>query len=221
MELTPAGKYVRDFTGGQYVSSRLISVTGLAFHPEGRLLAGSCAHTDAILAFSDSGKTVRRYVDTTCYDQMCVGPDGRLYVAGGWEEEKGIQVYGCDGKETVCVPSGRENNDGVAVDNGGNLYIADGHARCVRVYDSDFRPVRKISGSLGYPYRLAADGNNRLYVLEGQFLPDGQPCPQRIRTFDTVTRREIFSILPPENARLTSIAAGSDGRLWAAGYTLL
>lgn len=77
-EFTPEGEFVRSFTGGREIGTRLINHGCLAFHPDGRLLVTSGGWTDAILAFEDGGRTVRRFAHLCC-PQLCIGPSGQIF----------------------------------------------------------------------------------------------------------------------------------------------
>jgi DNA-binding beta-propeller fold protein YncE len=77
------------------------------------------------------------------------------------------------GRDVPPSPSGQNNGlQGVAVDNQGQVYVADAQGRRVLVYTSDGTLARRIEPDarhpkiLRRPYGLLFDGRDRLYVTD-------------------------------------------------------
>jgi DNA-binding beta-propeller fold protein YncE len=115
---------------------------------------------------------------------MAVGPDGNIYVADTWNYQ--IKVFSPDGDllnswgqpGEFGADAPEEPVDGfwgprdVAVDNNGNVYVADTGNKRIRVYDSQGTHLRDIGsagsqpGQLDEPVGLALHPDGRLFIAD-------------------------------------------------------
>jgi DNA-binding CsgD family transcriptional regulator/sugar lactone lactonase YvrE len=213
VELTPEGRTIRAFTGSAYLSTRLHNSYAMAFTVDGRLLATSGGFTDAVLEFTAGGGRVRRFANLVPYGGLTTDRRGHVYVAGGWSEESPIHVFGPQGDLLRTVGAARSNvYQGVAVDDGGRLYVANFHEHVLEVYDA--RGHRRSSigeGDLSRPWRLALGPHGRLYVTDG----DGQA----IKVF-TSGGTFLFSLPAPPGTELNGLTFGPNGNLFVAGQAV-
>jgi hypothetical protein len=221
LEMTPLGDPVREFTGGEYMSTRLVSLPGLAFTKDGRLIAGSGAGTNALLEFTEGGSAVRRFVDLIPYGQLGTDSRGNVYAAGGlWSGCTGIHVYSGSAESVATYGAGDlYTYSGAAVDNEGTVYALNAGDKCIEVYDSGSRRRNRTAEVGRAPARLAIDGHDRLFVLDGPFEAGSEGHACRILVFDAAAFRPLADILTPHGVHVTSITVSPDDHLWATGFT--
>lgn len=210
VELTPEGEYVRSFTGGEHLSARLIGSQNLAFTPEGRLLATSSIHTDAVLEFTEGGASVRRYIEAVPYGGLAVDGLGRVYIAGGRGPSNAVQVFSPEGAFLHAVGDAeRFDYQGVAIDEEGNLFVARPSAHRVEVYGPEETLRKNIVGPMNRPYRLVLLPGCRLCVLDED--------RHYLKLFDTASGAFLSVIEAPPRTQFGCTAPGPNGILYAAG----
>ena len=210
VELTSDGEYVRTFTGGAYLSTRL---TGgdIAFMSDGRLLATSGGFTDAVLEFSDGGRVVRRFAHLVPV-ALTVDRRGNAYMAGGTSRGHRVHVFNPQGNLLRRVGATVEDGiyRGMAVDDEGNLFVANQHDHAVEIYAASGRRLGSIKGSsLHRPYRLALSPSGNLYVLPAD--------SQNVKVFSPSHGVVLFSFSAPPNVHFNDLTFGPNGNLFVAG----
>ncbi len=242
VEFTPDGSYVRAFTGGAYLSTRLMSSTSMTFTRDGRLLTYSGIYSDAVLEFSEGGRSVRRFIHLVPYGGMAVDSSGNIYIAGGYSRAPDlVHVFNPQGelilKLDVAFGSGLPR--GLAVDSRDNLLVAKFGDHVIEVYDTvqalkyaqkkdhhtdDGDPVSKTfdarrylvrcieGGGLQHPYRLAVSPKGPLYILE-------RPC-RAVKVFDLRRNKFLKPFFPPQEAQLNNLTFGPNGNLFVAAVLL-
>jgi sugar lactone lactonase YvrE len=212
IELTPDGRYLRAFTGGEYLSTSLRS-RSIAFSPDGKLLAGSAAFTDAGLAFTEGGRVVRRFA-TLVVAALTADQRGNVYVAGGSSREQGVYVFNGHGdllRTIGAVNAGNYIYDGVAVDERGNLFVGNNRDHVIEVYDASRRRLGIIKGGgLHHPRRLALSPNGNLYVIDED--------RSLIKVFNPSRRAFLFSFPSPQSAQLSDLTFGPNGHLFVTAF---
>lgn len=221
LELTPDGRCVRAFTGGAHFSAVMCASTSVNFTPDGRMLVAAGDRANAVLEFSKGGKVVRRFAHIVPYGGMTVDKHGNVYVAGGCSRESPIHVFSPQGELLQTVGAAEPwVYQGVAVDDGDNLYVANIHDCIVEVYDAEGYRFDSIGrGDLMRPYRLALSPQGRLYVLDGNPFGFGkypQFATQAVKVFNPHGAL-LFSFPAPPGARLTNLTFGPNGNLFVAG----
>lgn len=222
-EFTPDGRFVRTFTGGKEIGTRLYNVGGVSFYPDGRLLVPSGGWTDSVLAFSSGGAGVRRFLNL-CSPQITVGPDGRLYAIRYSSAGSQIHVYEPTGRfvGAIAASSAASGPTSVVVNSRGHLWVMYAEAAVtpfkgeevkqaactLREYAPDGALLQRIEVPGLYNGCLAIDAEDRVYA----------PCSRsrEVKVFapDGTEVRQIHlrgKIVP------YSVAVAEDGRVWAIG----
>ena len=210
-EFTPDGEYVRTFCGSSELSTRIIGNLALAFDYDGRLLETSGTWTDAVLAFSEGGDKVERFVDGN-YFHITLGKSGDLY---------GVQCWGGSGllrrfnKQGESFASFGQQTTGkryysITVNSKDQIFIgADNDSRRVlQEFDSEGHFVQEfiIHGYNGS--QIAMDEEDHLYL----------PCSLSNELKIVSSQGEIISCLSlPKNIVANSVAVNSEGRIWVCG----
>lgn len=174
---------------------------GIALGPDGLLyVADTKNHRVAV--FDQNGTLIRTFGTFGLAPQpdvlnepwdVSVSPDGSVYVADTWNhrivkysaEGEYLTNWGFEGPNQVTEPLAFWGPRGIAVDDQGNIYLADTGNKRVQVFDQDGFFVRQIGsggpleGQLDEPVGLALDGARNLYVADTWnqrievFTPDG------------------------------------------------
>ncbi len=212
LELTPDGRCLRAFTGGEYLSTSLRS-RSITFSPDGKLLAGSAAFIDAVLAFTEGGRVVRRFA-TLVVAALTADQRGNVYVAGGSSREQGVYVFNVQGAQlraVGAVSAGDYIYDGVTVGERGNLFVGNVRAHAIEVYNARGHRLGVIKGSgLHHPQRLALSPNGNLYVMESE--------GQAVKVFHPTRGAFLFSFPAPQGARLSDLIFGPNGNLFVTAF---
>ena len=212
VEFTPEGRFVRAFAGGRDIATRLYCGNSLAFTAGGELLVTSGAWTDAILAFGDNGKSVRRFADCCCV-QITVTALGYVYAAHYSGAGCSVNVFDAHG--APCATLGKTAPGvfygGLAVDSrSGRVFVNrnDNGRYSIEVFDENGDPQESLAVPGQGNGLLARDAEDRLYV----------PCE---RTAD-------IKVLSPEGGRVirridldgaivpSAVALGEDGMMWVS-----
>jgi DNA-binding CsgD family transcriptional regulator len=222
-EFTPDGRFVRTFGGGREIGARLTNTGGMTFHPDGRLLVPSGGWTDAILAFSNGGNSVRRFINL-CSTHIAVGPDRKFYATYYSSAGYRIKIYDEQGGlETALNPSGSSvGYYSIAVDSRGHLWtLHDNWAAGIQPGEHaaepdilELAPDGTLLRSLNAPGlasgQLTLDTQDNLYV----------PCQrsQDVKVYSP-DGKEIRRINLRGKIAPLSVAVGEGGRAWVLGCT--
>lgn len=152
-----------------------INVDDIAVALNGDLLVSSYLNSDDLVRLSVSGE-VKQRIDQAISSQsgdseldMRVAIDGsdRIYALGSFNQS--VFIFTPEGRFVNRFGS-RGNEDGqfnapsaIAVDNKGNIYIAD--MLDILIFDSSGRFLEQFAVSGGVPSGLAFDAQNNLYVV--------------------------------------------------------
>jgi DNA-binding CsgD family transcriptional regulator len=220
LEFTPEGQFVRAFCGGRDLGTRLGNVANLAFGSDGRLLVASMGLTDAILAFSNGGATVRRFAEG-CMRQICVDRSGKVYAiqhAGIGCIVKVFDSYG----QLLYILGGTAAGviySGIAVNSRGHVFVSRFETDTekqgvVEVYDANGDSLRDFLVA-GFRLRppagqslLLSDALDQLYI----------PCPYSndVKVLSPegkiVRRIDLRGKVVPR-----SVTVSDEGRLWVSG----
>jgi DNA-binding CsgD family transcriptional regulator len=218
-EFTPDGRFVKTFSGGREIGTRLAGRAGINFHPDGRLLVPSGGWTDGILAFRRGGASVRRFANLCC-TQVSTGPDELIYAVHYSSAGSQIDVYDAKGNllrnliasPAMCGPSS------VIVNSLRHLWILyREHVTGLRE-PQDKSTLRKysIEGTLLRSMDIAGLEGGMLFVS-----PSDDLYVACSRTYDV----KIFSPEGKEIRRINlrgkmlpfSAAANEDGQVWVVG----
>ena len=125
--------------------------------------------TDCLLAFSDGGRKVERWVNGVC-TQVAVGLDGRVYTAGTGGATTLIRVYAPSGEQVLhfaLLPEG-SNYTGIAVTSQGRIWVNRWHGPEQQLRLVEFAPQGEQQRALALPgmdgCHLHRDAQDRLYV---------------------------------------------------------
>lgn len=155
--------------------------------------------TASIYVFDGDGRFRRRFEPAIPLESfaplgLTFDKVGNLYVSDVAKEPHRILVFDRDGTltRTIGEPGEFDFPNGLAVDDDGNLFVADSNNGRVTVIDPTDRQVGMIprgvaNGELGLPRGAALDEEGRLYVTDstGQAL--------RVYTVDEGTRRPKYA----------------------------
>lgn len=208
VELTPDGRYVRAFTGGAYLSTRM-GASGMAFTRDGRLLVSSGYHTDSVLEFTEGGRFICRFVPIVAYGGMTVDKRGNIYVIGGWSGEINVRVFSPRGKllrKIGATPWGY-GYGGAAIDSEENIYIANHPDHLIEVYDASGNRLNDITGgNLNRPHKLTLSPCGNLYVVEYE--------RQNVKVFNSRDGTFLFSFPTLQDVWLRNLNFGPNGTLF-------
>lgn len=210
IELTLDGRYVRAFTGGAHLSTRLNYPSGIAFTPDGRLLVASGGLTDAVLEFTDGGRVVRRFATLVPYG-LTVDKHGNVHVSGGGSWGGAVHVFSPQGDFLRTVGKAESAAyQGVAVDDGGNLFVSNSRDHCIEVYNVSGRRLGSIKGGgLNRPDRIALSPGSSLYIIDGDH--------RAVKVFSPTRGIFLFSFPAPQGAQLRNLTFGPNGNLFITG----
>ena len=216
VELTPDGKFVRAFTGGSTLGSRLISCQCLTFGADGSLFASSGSFTDAILRFTAGGTQVERFGVPLSPVGLAVAPNGDVYVLSvSGTRGNAISVFDRNGdtKHRWRFPGTAAwagvDPRGCVLDTDGNLFIGDiGKHRILKI-----SPTGKCLSSftckrLDCPSYLALTSDGKLYVADRK---DIKLYTRNGKLLKTIA---IDPICHPHG-----VTVAEDGRRWVCGLT--
>jgi DNA-binding beta-propeller fold protein YncE len=209
VELTPSGRYVRAFTGGAYLSTRLAECNPV-FTPEGRLLASSGSYMDGVIEFTQGGGFVRRFAALVVFG-MTVDKRGDVYVAGGWSGESAVHVFNSQGERLLEIGSvkGSPVYRDVAVDERGSVYVSNLRDKVIEIFSASGKHVGNFGGNLNTPHKIALSPDGKLYVIES-----GTPT---VKVFDPHRRTFLFSFSVSQALGLGYLTFAPNGNLFATG----
>ncbi len=150
-------------------------VCGIALDASGNIYSSNYNRNE-VIKFSPSGTVLKTFTPIPTSSNQVYQPQGvafddtNVYVSLGTHE---IKVYDLAGNylRTVGSPGTGDGQldvpTGIALDNAGNLYVADWGNGRVQVFDNAGAFVRKIGeGTLVGPSRLALDGTGKIYISD-------------------------------------------------------
>lgn len=137
---------------------------------------------------------------------------GNVYVAGGWARESPVHVFSPQGDLLRTVGAAERNvYRGVAVDDRGNLFVANERDPCIEVFAASGRRLGAIkSGDLNCPLFLALSPGGNLYVIDGN--------RHAVKVFNSSRGDFRFSFPAPQGAWLNGLTFGPNGNLFIAGF---
>ncbi|MEO8084404.1 MAG: hypothetical protein ABI780_11320 [Ardenticatenales bacterium] len=212
--------FVRSFGAPGIGDGQLQLPTGIAVDDAGNAYV---ADSVGVQVFDASGAFVRRVAqgDLVAVEGVAVTPDGgKLYVA---ERTPPVRVFDASGAAAGTVGQVGEaagelkQPAAIALDDAGNLYVADAANGRIEVYDSSGRHARTIGkkgdqrGEFTQPRALAVGADGRLYVGVGDsyaiqiFSPEG-----------TYVRSLAHSYKDETLFRIAGIALDDAGHIYAS-----
>ena len=212
VEFTPEGKFVRAFSGGNDIATRLYCANSLAFTASGELLVTSGAWTDAILAFGAGGKSVRRFADCCCVQIVVNAASGCIFATHYSGAGCSVKVFDAHGE--LCATLGKTAPGvfygGLAVDSRGRVFVSrndNGHYS-IEVLDKHGDPQDTLAVPGLGDGLLALDAQDRLYVP--------CECTADIKVLSpeskVIRRIDLGGQIVP-----SAVAFGEDGCLWVSG----
>ena len=146
---------------------------------------------------------------------MALGSDGNLYLTDGSDVRRVTQngvvmtvARDLTARTLEDKPTLFGGNDkilaGVAIDNGGNVYVADaGNRRLLKIaQDGKPRVVYRLDPPY-FPTGVFAGSNGDIYVLEFSYTPPGTTDKPRVRKLSTDGQNTIFTTFPPVRTGVT------------------
>lgn len=210
VELTSDGRYVRAFTGGAYLSTRL-SCGSVAFTWEGKLLTTSGTYMDGVIEFTQGGGSVRRFASLVPIG-MTVDKRGDVYVAGGWSGESAVHIFDSQGERLRKIGLGKVKHyayTDVAVDERGSVYVSNELNKVIEIFSASGKHVGNFGdGNLNHPYKIALSPEGKLYVTDDR---------NTVKVFDPHRRTFLFSFSAPQALGLRHLTFAPNSNLFATG----
>jgi len=158
--------------------------------------------------------------------KVAVAGDGSFYVSDGYRNSRVVR-FAADGRflsQWGSKGSGPGQFDlphGIALDEGGRVYVADRNNARVQVFDAAGRFLAEWKGdALGRPFDVAVASDGTIFVVDGGDLPREPPdrsAVVHVRADGTVMGRfGRFGVYDGELYRGHALATAGDGSVYVA-----
>lgn len=242
-ELSPAGKTMKNFGAGQFVSAH-----GLAVDKDGNVWAADFQAKDGkgaqVVKLSPDGKVLLKLglagktEGEGAFNQptgVAVASNGNIYVAEGHGSKLNksqVSIYDKNGKFIKSFAS-HGKGDGqltephaIAIDKQDRVYVADRTSARINVYDKDGKFLASWK-QFGRPSGVWVDSNDMIYVADSQSDQDpSKPnynggCKMGIRIGSVKDGKVMYYIPPPPGTSdkvppPEGITVDSHGTIYAA-----
>jgi hypothetical protein len=207
--------YARDGT----LLKKLIPMGGaacmaMAVDKAGRIYVGVAGGFNNVRIFEPDGKQVGSWNVGIGVAGLAIGPDGKIYVAGGHNGKVVIKNFNPDHSPGGLVITTEiwDAIKGIAVDSSGNIYLATEGG--VTRYDRTGKPIGRMFGvPHDYPACVAVGPDGNYYsgwqVAVARFSPDGVQL-----------QPSLVIPLAGVHPRPTAITVGKDGRIYVGYYSI-
>jgi peptidylamidoglycolate lyase len=158
--------------------------------------------------------------------KVAVAADRSFYVSDGYRNSRVVR-FGPDGRFLTqwgtkgAGPGQFDLPHGIALDDGGRVYVADRNNARVQVFDAGGRFLAEWKGdALGRPFDVAVAPDGTIFVADGGDLPREPPdrsAVVHVRADGTVVERFArFGVYDGELYRAHALATAGDGSVYVA-----
>ena len=186
--------------------------TAMAVDKAGRFYVGVAGNFNNVRVFNPDGKQIGSWNLGIGVGGLAIGPDGKIYVAGGYNGKIVIKNFNPDGSHAGLVIN-TDNFDsakGLALDSSGNIYLAT--MTGLMRYDSTGKPIGKMFVvPRDNPRCVAIAPDGKFYA--GYYLPVATFSPEGVHIQPSLHLRMPDGSQPTP----TAVTVGKDGRVYV-GY---